>query len=266
MILSRLKNSQRNRITLFFLLYSSICFISRNKFESNQLDLTTFLELEEGWERNAVYLSPWKLQSFTPSEQPFFFFFFVHLGGNSRCLRRFLVRRLEGNRRTIFSSSSSGGWSWSNSEEDDSKERVSLWRRSEKEGRSWFYPRFELSLKKRRGKEDGLARFSRIYGSSGLHNIDPSTSSPQKGQACRRRIVLGNSSSSRPRMRRFSIISLLDRARHPFNFTFGRGTIVSRARSFNHLAFEQKQRERETFKNSKSWKKNVNFHQKSWKN
>lgn len=135
---------------------------------------------------------------------------------------------------------SSGGWSWSNSEEDDSKERVSLWRRSEKEGRSWFYPRFELSLKKRRGKEDGLARFSRIYGSSGLHNIDPSTSSPQKGQACRRRIVLGNSSSSRPRMRRFSIISLLDRARHPFNFTFGRGTIVSRARSFNHPTFEQK--------------------------
>lgn len=114
---------------------------------------------------------------------------------------------------------SSGGWSWSNSEEDacDSKERVSLWRRSEKEGRSWFYPRFELSLKKRRGKEDGLARFSRIYGSSGLH-IDPSTSSPQKGQACRRRIVLGNSSSSRPRMRRFSIISLLDRARHPLQF------------------------------------------------
>lgn len=109
MILSRLKNSQRNRITLFFLLYSSICFISRNKFESNQLDLTTFLELEEGWERNAVYLSPWKLQSFTPSEQPFFFFFFVHLGGNSRCLRRFLVRRLEGNRRTIFSSTLPGG-------------------------------------------------------------------------------------------------------------------------------------------------------------
>lgn len=169
--------------------------------------------------RNAVYLSPWKLRSFTPSEQPFSFsfFFFVHLGGNS-LLTSILGKKIGRKPSYDILIHSSGGWSWSNSEEDDSKERVSLWRRSEKEGRSWFYPRFELSLKKRRGKEDGLARFSRIYGSSGLHNIDPSTSSPQKGQACRRRIVLGNSSSSRPRMRRFSIISLLDRARHPLQF------------------------------------------------
>lgn len=118
-IFSRLKNSQRNiEVRNFFLNKFTVSnnfihrfFISRNKFESNQLDLTTFLELEEGWERNAVYLSPWKLRSFTPSEQPFSFsfFFFVHLGGNSRCLRRFLVRRLEGNRRTIFSSTLPGG-------------------------------------------------------------------------------------------------------------------------------------------------------------
>ena len=54
--LSRLKNSQRNiEVRNFFLNKFTVSnnfihrfFISRNKFESNQLDLTTFLELEEG--------------------------------------------------------------------------------------------------------------------------------------------------------------------------------------------------------------------------
>lgn len=166
--------------------------------------------------RNAVYLSV-KITEFHPLWATFLLLLLCTSRRELALLTSILGKKIGRKPSYDILIHSFGGWSWSNSEEDDSKERVSLWRRSEKEGRNWFYPRFELSLKKRRGKEDGLARFSRIYGSSGLH-IDPSTSSPQKGQACRRRIVLGNSSSSRLRMRRFSIISLLDRARHPLQF------------------------------------------------
>lgn len=116
-IFSRLKNSQRNiEVRNFFLNKFTVSnnlihrfFISRNKFESNQLDLTTFLELEEGWETPFIFrpenygVSP-PLSNLSPSPSSS-----LYILEGTRCLRRFLVRRLEGNRRTIFSSTLPGG-------------------------------------------------------------------------------------------------------------------------------------------------------------